>query len=116
MGISCIFGFHTWDDCKCKKCGKTRLKDIRCRDYDDIAMVIFFRDKETRLDAFKELKENGLLLEPWNSNRPVSNPFWLVCSNRYQELVYAVTGLVYDGIERPYYNEGVCQQADRVPL
>jgi hypothetical protein len=92
------------------------IKDIRCRDYDDIAMVIYFRDKEQRLYAFKELKRNGLLLEPWNSNRPVSNPFWLVCSNRYQELVYAVTGLGYDGIERPYYNEGVCQQADRVPL
>ena len=24
MGISCTFGFHDWDGCKCRKCGKIR--------------------------------------------------------------------------------------------
>jgi len=24
MGISCTFGFHSWEGCKCSKCGKTK--------------------------------------------------------------------------------------------
>ena len=27
MGILCKFGFHTWDGCKCSKCGKTRNEE-----------------------------------------------------------------------------------------
>ena len=27
MGISCSFGFHAWDGCKCSKCGKIREEE-----------------------------------------------------------------------------------------
>ncbi len=26
MNIKCYFGYHNWDGCKCKECGKARDK------------------------------------------------------------------------------------------